>query len=78
MVKHARRSRHNEGARKPQIAAANKIDGLDEPARLKKLKQHLKKKKVPVFEVSAATGEGLPALLEAMWREVGVVVPSES
>ena len=57
-------------ARKPQIAAANKIDALDDPARLKKLKQHLKKKGMPFYAISAATGEGVPELLEAMWREV--------
>lgn len=57
-------------ARKPRIAAANKIDAVDDPDRVKRLKQHLKKRKVPMYEISAATGEGVPALLEAMWREV--------
>jgi GTP-binding protein len=57
-------------ARKPRIAAANKIDAVDDPDRVKRLKQHLRKRKVPVYEISAATGEGVPALLEAMWREV--------
>jgi len=58
-------------ARKPQVVAANKIDALDDPSRLKRLRQHLKKRKVPLYEISSATGEGVPALLEAMWREVG-------
>jgi len=62
-------------ARKPHLAAANKIDALDDPDRLKKLKRHLKKRKVPLFEISAATGEGVPALLEAMWREVAPPPP---
>jgi len=57
-------------AQKPQIAAANKIDALDDPDRLKRLEKHLKKLKVPLFPISAATGEGVPKLLEAMWREV--------
>jgi GTP-binding protein len=57
-------------ARKPRIAAANKIDAVDDPDRVRRLKQHLKKRKVPLFEISAATGEGVPALLEALWREV--------
>ncbi len=55
-------------ADKPCIAAANKIDALDDPARLKKLTSYLKRKKIPVVPVSAASGEGIPALLEAMWR----------
>jgi GTP-binding protein len=57
-------------AAKPQIAAANKIDALDDPARLESLRKHLKKKKIPFYPISAVTGEGLPALLEAMWTIV--------
>jgi GTP-binding protein len=57
-------------ADKPRIVAANKIDALDEPDRLKKLQTYLKRRRVRVFPVSSATGEGLPALLEAMWKEV--------
>lgn len=57
-------------ASKPQIAAANKIDAMDDPARLEKLKKHLKKKKIAMYPISAVTGEGLPALMEAMWTAV--------
>jgi GTP-binding protein len=57
-------------ADKPMLVAANKIDALDDPERLKKLKKHLSKLKVPLFPISGATGEGLRELLEAMWREV--------
>ena len=57
-------------ASKPQIAAANKIDALDDPGRLKALQRHMKKRKVALYPVSAATGEGIPALLEAMWKAV--------
>ncbi|HEX5213917.1 MAG TPA: GTPase, partial [Vicinamibacterales bacterium] len=57
-------------ATKRRIAAANKIDALDDPERLERLKKHLKKKKVPLFQISSASGEGLPQLLEAMWKEV--------
>lgn len=57
-------------ATKPQIAAANKIDALDDPARLAALTKHLKKKKVPLFPISAVTGEGLQPLLQAMWTAV--------
>jgi len=55
---------------KPRIIAANKIDALDDPDRLKRLTKHAKKLKVPIFPVSAATGAGIKELLEAMWREV--------
>jgi GTP-binding protein len=57
-------------ANKPCIAAANKIDAIDEPDRLRKLTRHLKKLKIPLFPISAVTGEGVPQLLEAMWQRV--------
>jgi GTP-binding protein len=55
---------------KPVIVAANKIDALDEPARLTSLDRHLRGKGLPLYPVSAATGEGLDRLLDAIWREV--------
>ena len=57
-------------AEKPIVAAANKIDALDDPERLARLQAHLDALGVPLFTVSAATGEGVDALLEAVWREV--------
>jgi GTP-binding protein len=57
-------------ANKPRLAAANKVDALDDPDRLRKLTKHLKKLGVPLYPISAVTGEGVPALLEAMWKEV--------
>lgn len=57
-------------ADKPALAAANKIDALDDPEGLARLKAHLRERGVPLYAVSAATGEGIDALLEAVWREV--------
>ena len=57
-------------ADKPVIAAANKIDALDDPDRLDRLREHLQQLGVPLYAVSAATGEGMAPLLEAIWREV--------
>ena len=62
-------------AAKPAIAAANKIDALDDPDRLRRLTKHLKRKGILVMPVSAATGEGVPALLEAMWRSLAAPAP---
>ena len=63
---------------KPRIAVANKIDALDDPDRLRKLTKHLKKLRVPLYPISAVTGEGIPALLEAMWREVAAGLAAAS
>jgi GTP-binding protein len=55
---------------KPMLVAANKIDALDEPDRLARLRAHVERLGMPFSGVSAATGEGVPALLEAAWREL--------
>ena len=55
---------------KPVIVAANKIDVLDDPVRLERLREYLQRSGIPLYAVSAATGEGLPALVEAMWQQV--------
>jgi len=57
-------------ASKPRLIAANKIDALDDPDRLKRLTKHAKKLRVPIFPISAVTGAGMKELVEAMWREV--------
>jgi GTPase len=57
-------------ADKPRIAAANKIDVMGDPTRLDKLRDHLDRAGVALYPISAATGEGVPELLEAAWREV--------
>ena len=55
---------------KPVLVAANKIDALDDPARLERLRDHLRLRGIPLYGVSAATGEGMEPLLEDMWREL--------
>ena len=55
---------------KPQLVTANKIDALDEPVKLERLKDHLRERSIPLYAVSAATGQGLDVLVEAMWKEV--------
>jgi GTPase len=57
-------------AEKPSLAAANKMDALDDPDRLARLARHLDRLGVPLYPISCVTGEGVPALVEAMWRQV--------
>jgi GTP-binding protein len=52
------------------LVAASKMDALDDPDRLARLERHLQSAGVPLYPVSSATGQGLDALLEAVWREV--------
>jgi GTP-binding protein len=53
---------------KPVIVAANKIDALDDPSRLERLRARLQNTAIPLYPVSAATGDGLALLLEAVWK----------
>ena len=59
-------------AAKPQIVAANKLDAID-PAQnedVAALEGRARTLKLPFFRISAATGAGVPELLEAMWRQL--------
>ena len=62
-------------AAKPQIVAANKLDALDDPDRLARLKAHVASLDLPFFQISGVTGEGVDRLLEAAWREIAAVKP---
>ncbi|MBI2833372.1 MAG: GTPase ObgE [Acidobacteria bacterium] len=63
-------SPENDLARKPRLAAATKIDALDDPSRLTRLAEHMKQRGIPLYAISAVTGEGIDALLEAMWQSI--------
>jgi len=53
--------------KKPQVVVATKLDAVDDEARVTAVQKRAKKLKLPFFKISAVTGEGLPALLEALW-----------
>jgi GTP-binding protein len=57
-------------AAKPQIVVASKIDAVDEPSRVAAVKKRAAELKLPFLAVSAATGAGVPELLEAMWQRL--------
>jgi GTPase involved in cell partitioning and DNA repair len=52
---------------KPQLVAANKIDAVDDPARVTAIEKRAKKLKLKFFQISAVTGEGTKELIEAAW-----------
>ncbi|HXX30916.1 MAG TPA: GTPase ObgE [Myxococcaceae bacterium] len=55
-----------ELAAKPQVVAANKIDLPEARARVGRFVATLRRRGIRVFPISAATGEGVPALLDAV------------
>ncbi len=55
---------------RPQVVVANKVDALDDPARLERLAEKAAEHGLPLHRVSAVTGEGVPGLLEAVWRHL--------
>ena len=60
-------------AAKPQLVAANKIDAVDPASvdeQLAPLERRAAELHLPFFRISAATGAGVPDLLEAMWRRL--------
>ncbi len=57
-----------ELAARPQIVVFNKIDLPEVRKRLATLKRPFARRGIEVHAISAATGEGVPALLEAVWR----------
>lgn len=75
-------------AGKFQIVAANKIDVLgadgandghqDHPSQLERLRGWLEARAVAVYPISAATGEGLHTLREAIWTAIANTGPPEA
>src|SRR5438105_5722009 len=61
-----------ELAAKPQIVAANKIDaaGLEQKDAIVALRRRATKLELPFLQISAVTGQGIPEVLEAMWRRL--------
>jgi GTP-binding protein len=65
-------------AAKPQLVAANKLDAVDDVTRLESLGQRASELQLPFFTISGATGEGVPQLLEGVWRELATTRSSEA
>ena len=60
-----------EVAAKPQIIAASKID-IALPQKLRRLRTHCQRKRVPFQQISALSGEGIKELKDAMAQHLGV------
>jgi len=57
-------------ARRPQVVAANKMDAVDAPERVERLAARAAELGLPCFRISGVTGEGVRALLDALWPYV--------
>jgi GTP-binding protein len=57
-----------ELAARPEIVVINKLDLPDSRKKLAVLTKTFARRKIKVHAISAATGEGLPPLLEAAWK----------
>jgi GTP-binding protein len=55
-------------AERPEIVVLNKTDLPDTRKKLRSVAQAFARRKLPFFAISAATGEGLSELCEAMWK----------
>jgi GTP-binding protein len=55
-------------ARRPQIVVLNKVDLPDVEAVRKRLTTAFARRKIRLLAISAATGAGVPALLEEVWK----------
>jgi GTP-binding protein len=65
-VNHELASYNQDLATRPQFVVATKIDALDEPERLKSLKQRAEQDGKPFFAISSATNAGVRELVNAV------------
>jgi GTP-binding protein len=65
---------------RPRVVALNKVDSLGDPAGeavIADLRAELRKRNIPLFPISAHTGVGVDALLEAIWRRLDAIRRAE-
>jgi GTP-binding protein len=60
-------------ASRPQIVVATKLDALDEPDRLQRLKERVAADGRPFYEISSATGRGVRELVHAIANALGEI-----
>ena len=63
---------------KPELVVANKMDAVDDPDRVVRLGARASELQLPFFRISAVTGEGVGALLEAAWPHIAVAREAEA
>lgn len=61
---------------KPQVVVASKIDALDEPGRVERLREFCQGRGLDLFEISAVTGAGINQLITALGRRMDELRPA--
>jgi GTP-binding protein len=72
------KSYSKELSKKPQIVAPNKIDITESREKLEEIKKYFEKKKIRVYPVSSATGEGVKALIRETGKRLEQLTPKKS
>ena len=65
-------------AERPQIVVATKLDALDEPLRLERLRERAQEDGKPFYAISSATNEGVRELVAAVARALDEIGDSKS
>jgi GTP-binding protein len=63
---------------RPRVVALNKLDTPESQALVKRARRALRERNIPLFPISALTGEGVDALLEALWRRLDIARKHDS
>ncbi len=58
---------------RPRVVALNKVDTDEGSELIAETRRVLRERNIPLFAISAATGEGVDKLLEALWRRLAMV-----
>ena len=66
-----------ELAAKPMIVVATKLDAAQDEERIARLQRAVRRRKLPFFKISSATGEGLAKLKRAMADAVATPLPQD-
>ncbi|WP_369281874.1 GTPase ObgE [Oscillibacter sp. GMB15532] len=61
--------------KRPQIVAANKIDVMEDPENLERLRKHVEKLGYPLFEISAAAHQGVDGLMNKVSEQLSTLPP---
>jgi GTPase len=59
-------------ARRQQIVVASRIDAMDDPKRLSRLRASCSRRRMSFHAISAVTGEGIPELIRLLERSLGI------